>query len=49
MYFSGIHENDGFKQLAALECLVPHVLPFPLCIHLLCHLALLCPGEFYLP
>lgn len=48
-YFTGIHENNGSDQLAALECLVPHVLPFPLHLRFLCHLALLCPGMFYLP
>lgn len=48
MCFPGIHENDGSEQLAALERLVPHVLPFPHYLRILCHLAHLCPGEFYL-
>lgn len=46
LYVSGVHEDDGSQQLAALERLVPHVLPLPLHFSFFCHSAPLYPGEF---
>lgn len=41
----GVHAHDGAQQLAALECLVPPVLPLPPRGRLLRDPPLLCPGE----
>lgn len=44
----GVHEDDGSQQLAALERLVPHVLPLPLNFSLFRHSAALYSGELVL-
>ena len=43
---SGVHEDDGPQQLAALERLVPHVLPLPLHFNLSRHPTPLYPCEY---
>ena len=44
----GVHEDDGSQQLAALECLVPDVLPLSFHFSLFCHSAPLHPSELVL-
>lgn len=44
MCFLGVHEDDGTQQLAPLECLVSHVLSFPLYFSHISDFTSLCLG-----